>query len=164
MNAVRSLVALSAATLLSACAGHGGMMARAPAHDMGAMQMPPAAARGATDPRMKSMQEMHAKMAKAATLAEREALMADHMKAMQGGMAMMKEMHAMHTGTATGTSAGTGMAGGSGMPGMEGSKGSGQGMAAETPARHSMMADHMAMMQMMMEMMAHRLPPAAPGK
>ena len=38
---------------------------------------------------------MHQKMMNAKTPAERQALMADHMKAMQGGMAMMKEMHGM---------------------------------------------------------------------
>jgi len=41
---------------------------------------------------MKSMQEMHAKMMAAKTTEERQALMADHMKAMQDGMAMMGQM------------------------------------------------------------------------
>ena len=41
---------------------------------------------------MKSMQEMHAKMMAAKTAEERHALMADHMKAMQDGMAMMGRM------------------------------------------------------------------------
>jgi hypothetical protein len=38
------------------------------------------------------MQEMHEKMMAARTPAERQALMADHMKAMQDGMAMMGQM------------------------------------------------------------------------
>jgi hypothetical protein len=41
---------------------------------------------------MKSMQEMHDKMRAAKTPEERQALMADHMKAMQDGMAMMGRM------------------------------------------------------------------------
>jgi len=41
---------------------------------------------------MKSMQEMHDKMMAAKTPEERQALMADHMKAMQGGMGMMGQM------------------------------------------------------------------------
>lgn len=41
---------------------------------------------------MKSMQEMHARMMTAKTAEERQALMADHMKAMQDGMAMMGQM------------------------------------------------------------------------
>ena len=49
----------------------------------------------AMEPRMKAMQEMHQKMMNAKTPAERQALMADHMKAMQGGMAMMQGMSPM---------------------------------------------------------------------
>lgn len=41
---------------------------------------------------MKSMEDMHRKMMAAKTPAERQALMAEHMKAMQGGMSMMCEM------------------------------------------------------------------------
>jgi hypothetical protein len=47
------------------------------------------------DDRMNAMQDMHQKMVNAGTPAERQALMVDHMKAMQGGMAMMNEMQAM---------------------------------------------------------------------
>jgi len=96
----------------------------------------------ANEPRMKAMQEMHQKMTGAKTPAERQALMADHMKAMQGGMAMMKEMHG-------------------GMQGMAG-MGDGKGMPADMAQRHQKMTDHMAMMQMMMDMMADRMP-AAPA-
>jgi hypothetical protein len=86
----------------------------------------------AMDARMKSMQEMHQKMMGAKTPAERQALMADHMKAMQDGMAMMKEMQATH-----------------------GAGGMGDGKKT---------ADPMAMMQMMMDMMNDRMPPAAINK
>lgn len=44
------------------------------------------------DQHMKAMQAMHDKMASAKTPAEREALMADHMKLMQEGMSMMGGM------------------------------------------------------------------------
>jgi len=94
------------------------------------------------DPRMKAMQEMHQKMMNAKTPAERQALMADHMKAMQGGMAMMKEMQGMH-GTA-------------GMAGMGDSEG--KGMPADMAQRHQLMAAHMAVMQTMMDMMMQRMP------
>ena len=42
---------------------------------------------------MKSMQAMHQKMMDAKTPDERQALMGEHMKAMQDGMAMMGQMH-----------------------------------------------------------------------
>jgi hypothetical protein len=105
---------------------------------MAPMAMGGAGSKVAMEPRMKAMQEMHQKMANAAP-AERQALMADHMKAMQGGMAMMNEMHGMQAG--------------SGMGGM--------GMPPDMVTRHQMMTDHMAVMQMMMDMMADRMPPAA---
>ena len=44
------------------------------------------------DMQMRSMQEMHDKMMAAKTPEERQALMAEHMKSMQGGMAMMGQM------------------------------------------------------------------------
>jgi hypothetical protein len=50
---------------------------------------------------MKSMQEMHDKMMAAKTPEERQALMADHMKAMQGGMGMMGQMKSEQGGTST---------------------------------------------------------------
>ena len=105
----------------------------------------------AMDPRMKAMQEMHQKMMDAKTLAERQALMADHMKAMQGGMAMMKDMPGPGGMGAMGTSPMAGM-------------GDGKPMPAEMAKHHKMMADHMAMMQMMMDMMGDRMPPAPMNK
>ena len=44
------------------------------------------------DTQMKAMHEMHDKMMAAKTPAERDALMAEHMKLMQGGMTMMDGM------------------------------------------------------------------------
>jgi hypothetical protein len=86
------------------------------------------------DQQMKMMQEMHQKMAAAKTPKERAALMKDHMKAMQDGMAMMGQMH------------GGMMGGGVGM-------GSGKGsMPMDTDA----MKRRMDMMEMMMQMMMDR--------
>src|SRR5512146_168528 len=59
------------------------------------------------DMHMKTMQDMHQKMMAAKTPEERQALMAEHMKAMEGGMTMMCEM---------------GARGGMGMQGSAGSK------------------------------------------
>jgi hypothetical protein len=158
MHAVRTLVALSFATLAAACASPGYMNATPASAGMAPMTMGAAGSTTAMEPRMKAMQEMHQKMVKASTPAERQALMADHMKAMQGGMAMMKEMHAMDAGSGTG---GMGMMGSSGGGAPMAGMGDGKGMPADMTKRHQMMADHMAMMQMMMDMMADRVPPAA---
>lgn len=48
---------------------------------------------------MKTMRDMHQKMAAAKTLEERQALMAEHMQAMRGGMSMMCETSTTGTGT-----------------------------------------------------------------
>ena len=45
------------------------------------------------DQQTKRMREMHEKMMAAKTPEERQALMADYMKSMQQGMAMMQQMH-----------------------------------------------------------------------
>lgn len=79
----------------------------------------------AMDARMKTLREMHARMMNAKTAGERLALSADHMKAMQGGMALMKGM--------------------SGMGGM----GDPNGTPADMAQRHKMMTQHMEMMQRM---------------
>ncbi|AGU52901.1 hypothetical protein VAPA_2c03400 [Variovorax paradoxus B4] len=47
-----------------------------------------------SDQQMAQMREMHRKMMAAKTPQERQALMAEHMKAMQGGMSMMCQMGA----------------------------------------------------------------------
>lgn len=145
MNAIRTVAALSLAALATACASPGATDATpaagmSPGMSHGGAPMPMAA----MEPRMKAMKDMHQKMMAAKSPAERQALMADHMKAMQDGMAMMKEMH----------SGMGGMGGMSSMAGMDHSKGVPAGMAQ----RHQMMTEHMAMMQMMMDMMMQRMP------
>ena len=145
MNAIRTFAALSLAALATACASPGATDATpaagmSPGMSHGGAPMPMAA----MEPRMKAMNDMHQKMMDAKTPAERQALMADHMKAMQEGMAMMKEMHGGMQG----------MGGMAGMAGMDHSKGMPAGMAQ----RHQMMTEHMAMMQLMMDMMMQRMP------
>jgi len=87
---------------------------------------PKAAAPAQMDMQMKSMQEMHEKMMATKTPEERQALMTEHMKSMQGGMAMMGQMKAPDA------------------------KGSGKPMSPE------MMGKRMDMMEMMMQMMMDR--------
>jgi hypothetical protein len=92
---------------------------------------------------MKAMEEMHAKMLAAKTPEERQALMADHMKVMRDGMAMMGQMR---TGKP-----GSGM-GGMGMEGMGAMHGD-----------HEMMSSRMDMMEHMMQMMVDRESAPAPA-
>lgn len=84
---------------------------------------------------MKTMRDMHGKMMNAKTPEERNKLMAEHMKTMQDGMAMMDGMSGVGMGD---------------MKGMTGEKG----------ARHQMMEKRMEMMQTMMKMMMDRMPTA----
>lgn len=93
------------------------------------------------DAQMKTMRDMHEKMMNAKTPEERSKLMVEHMKAMQGGMAMMGDMS------------------GAGLGDMKGM----QGMTGDMGAHHQMMAKRMEMMQTMMTMMMDRMP-AAPSK
>ncbi|MYZ51434.1 hypothetical protein F5985_04610 [Malikia spinosa] len=99
------------------------------------------------DQHMQSMQAMHDKMMAAKTPDERQALMAEHMKLMQEGMGMMKQM-------------GAGMQGMGGQAGMGamGGMAAGKGMPADLAARHQMMEKRMEMMESMMQMMMDRLP------
>jgi hypothetical protein len=106
----------------------------APAARATPRQTPPVAMERA-DAQMKSMRAMHDKMMAASTPEERDALMAEHMKAMQGGMEMMKGMEPQ------------------GMAGMQGN----------ATARSQMMEKRMEMMDSMMQMMMDRLP-ATPAK
>ena len=144
MTPIRTLVALSVAALAGACASPGSVNTPPPsstvAETSAAAPMPP------MEPRMKAMQEMHQKMMNAKTPEERSALMADHMKAMQGGMSMMKGMGAMD--------------GKGSMEGM-GAMADAKGMPAEMAKHHKMMEQRMTMMQMMMEMMMDRMSPAS---
>ncbi len=82
---------------------------------------------------MKVMRDMHEKMMAATTPEERNALMAEHMKAMQDGMAMMNGMAA---------------------PGMTSGRG-------DMGTSHQSMEERMEMMQTMMQMMMDRLPAGA---
>lgn len=88
---------------------------------------------------MKAMQQMHDKMMATKTPEERNALMAEQMRLMQGGMNMMGRM------------GGKGMMGG----------GMGTGATADTPAdmaeRQAMMEQRMDMMQSMMQTMIDRM-------
>jgi hypothetical protein len=93
------------------------------------------------DAQMKSMRDVREKMMNARTAEERSKLMAEHMKAMQDGMAMMGGM------------SGAGMGGMKAMPGMAGDMG----------MRQQMMEKRMEMMQAMMQMMMDRMP-AAPAR
>ena len=99
------------------------------------------------DAQMKTMQGMHEKMMNAKTPEERSKMMAEHMKAMQDGMAMMGGM----------SSAGMGD-----MKGMQGMQGA-PGMSGDMGARQQMMEKRMEMMQTMMKMMMDRMP-AAPAR
>ena len=161
MHTLRTLAAVSLAALLGACANPGPMNAASHTASTAPMAMGGSGSMAAPDSRMKAMQEMHQKMMNAGTPADRQALMADHMKAMQGGMAMMKEMQAMHSGGGMG---GMGMMGSPGGAAPMTGMGDGKGMPNDMAKRHQMMADHMAMMQTMMDMMADRMPPASTGK
>lgn len=133
-----ALTVLGAALALAGCA-------TGPTADDHAAHHPPEAATaapgqptpGQMDSMMKSMQEMHDRMMTAKTPEERSALMQEHMKAMQDGMAMMDRMR-------------DGMMGGGGM-GM----GGGNGMRMDP----EMMGKRMDMMEMMMQMMMDRMPP-----
>ena len=108
----------------------------------------------AMDGQMKTMREMHEKMMAAKTPEERKALMGEHMKAMQGGMDMMKKVGS------TGAISGTGD-----MKGMDG-MGAGTkkgGTPRDMVAHHDMMEKRMEMMTSMMQMIMDRMPaPAAP--
>jgi hypothetical protein len=87
------------------------------------------------DSQMTAMMAMHDKMMAARTPAERDALMAEHMKVMQDGMTMIKSM----------------------------SPGGTSGTRGDMASRHQMMERRMDMMQATMQMMMDRLP-AAPAK
>jgi hypothetical protein len=93
---------------------------------------------------MKRMHEMHEKMMQASTPEERSALMSEHMKLMQDGMAMMGGM------------------GAGGMRCQGGKPGKGP-MHDNMAAHHEMMEKRMEMMQSMMQMMLDRMS-TAPAK
>ena len=110
----------------------------------------------AMDSQMKTMRDMHEKMMAASTPDERKALMADHMKTMQDGMAMMGKMDAMGGMSGMGDMKGMGGMGGMGSGAKKG------GMSMDMMGHHEMMEKRMEMMTTMMQMMMDRLPAAAP--
>jgi hypothetical protein len=123
-------LALASASTLIACSTAPAMpMGGAMSHSMASPER-----MAAMDAQMKTMHGMHTKMMNAKTPDERQALMAEHMKAMQGGMGMMKGMGAMPDA---------------------------KGMPPEMAQHHKTMMQHMEMMQMMMAMMSQRMPPAS---
>lgn len=158
MRTFRTFAALSTVAFATACATSDHVHPQASMASTAAMPMGMTGTPPASDPRMKAMQEMHQKMLSASTPADRQALMAEHLKALQGGMAMMKEMHAMHAGGGMGMMASPGSS--APMGGMAG-MGAGKGMSPDMAKRHQMMADPMALMQMMVDMMAQRVAPAS---
>jgi hypothetical protein len=93
------------------------------------------------DAQMKTMSDMHQKMMGAKTPQERDKLMAEHMKSMKDGMAMM---------------------GGKSAAGMGDMKGM-QGMSGDMATHHPMMGKRMEMMEMMMDMMGDQMS-AMPGR
>jgi hypothetical protein len=114
------------------------------------------------DAQIAAMRQMHQKMMDAKTPEARQALMAEHMKTMQDGMAMMSGMSGMAGmggmgGAGKGGMAGMGSMGGAGKGGMNGK------MPSDMAAHHQMMAKRMEMMETMMQMMMDRLP-ATPAK
>ena len=148
MNFVRPLVIASTLALLGSAAW--AEEAHHPAAAASAAKVPKAAAAKAAparpaakesmkkmDQQVMTMRAMHDKMMSAKTPEERSALMADHMKSMQEGMAMMG-----------------GMAG-AGKDSMKG------GLATDMATHHQMMERRMEMMEAMMQMMMDRLPPSA---
>jgi hypothetical protein len=145
MSSLKTLTAVSTMALVTACASPGGTVTASSAkadehagHHPDAAPKAPAASMPAMQERTKAMREMHDKMMNAKTTAERQALMADHMKSMQDGMEMMKGMGSMGA--------------------MAGGIGDGKGLPADMSKRHQTMEGRMEMMQMMMEMMMQRLP------
>ena len=111
------------------------------AHHPAGLSTAPKVDTAKVDQQMKVMQDMHAKRMAAKTPEERAALMQEHMKAMQNGMAMMGQLRAS---TAAGMPIGDKMGGTV--------KSTGKSM----PMNHDMMHRRMDMMEAMMQMMMDR--------
>ena len=88
MKPIPTILVLSTAALLAACAGPMGPMSgpMANQHTTHHATMP------AWQERVENMQAMRDKMSSAQSPAQRQALMAEHMKAMHDGMESMKTM------------------------------------------------------------------------
>lgn len=161
MNTLRTLtIGAALATALAA-------FAQAPAANPGDWMMK-------MDQHMTAMRGLHDRMAGARSVDERNALMTEQMKLMQGGMNMMGGMGPGAMGSG-GMGPGAMGAGGMG-PGAMGAGGMGPGAmgkgampGAETAApdmalRQQMLEKRMEMMQSMMQMMIDRMPPTTPAK
>ena len=131
------VIALTAASTLIACNTTPAM----PMGTMAASSMATPEHMAKMDAQMKTMRDMHQKLMEAKTPQERDKLMAEHMKSMKDGMAMM------------GGKSGTGMGDMKGM----------QGMTGDMGMHHQMMGKRMEMMQMMMDMMGDQMS-AAPAR
>jgi uncharacterized protein YecA (UPF0149 family) len=140
----------SLAGLAQVRAGHAGHHPPAAASAADSMPMPGQAdAMAHMDEHMKAMQEMHEKMAQAQTPEERSALIAEQMKAMQDGIAMMDKDALLAMGA-------------NGMP-VKG-KGGVRGKPPNMSMRQAMLEKRMDMMQSMMQMMMdHMQQPAQMG-
>lgn len=139
---LHDILLVAAAVSLAGCSSFPGVGSKpADEHDAHhAADRAPGVDPAQVDQQMKAMQDMHQKMMDARTPAERAALMKDHMKAMQDGMAMMGRMRG-------------------GMPMMEDGK---SPMPGGPPLRKDMM-QRMDMMEMMMQMMIDREAARPPG-
>ena len=138
MNRKFSLLPLGLIVALTGAQAWAANESQDPHHPAGTVSAPTAkkpmsgksdAAMARMDEQMKSMQAMHNKMMAAKSPEERDALMAEQMKAMQDGMAMMN---------------GVGIDGPAGMKG-------------DMTGHHQMMEKRMEMMQSMMQTMMDRL-------
>ena len=127
MKPLPTILVLSTAALLTACAGPMGLMSG----PMVNRHMTHHATTPALQERMENMQTMRDKMSRAQSPAERQALMAEHMKTMHDGMESMKMMDGMQ----------------------------GKARAPMDFSQHQqLMETRMDMMQTMMEMMMQRMP------
>ncbi|MEO6743513.1 MAG: hypothetical protein ABIN08_03410 [Caldimonas sp.] len=139
---MRSILVLAAAAVLATGALAQADKDHAAHHPPGAPAPASAAPKAPTrvqmDMQMKAMRDMHDKMMAAKTAEERQALMAEHMKTMHDGMAMMGQMK--------------GAMGGKGSPGMDG------GMATSPEVMGKRMDMMETMMQMMMDREGMKLP------
>jgi hypothetical protein len=109
---------------------------------------------------MKEMQDMHVRMQAAKTPAERRALMDEHMKTMQSGMEMMRQMGG---GGAPKMGAGMGGPAGGQSPQANTMGSAPMGGAESMMGMHAAMQGRMSMMEQMMQMMVDR-EAAAPRK
>ena len=147
MNTIRILLASAAISAFTASAIGAEPPAHSHDHPPGKAATKGSASKAAKekmagmDAQMKQMMAMHEKMMAGKTPEERRAMMAEHMKSMRDGMAMMD-------GSGGGRS-------GMGMP---------KGAAPGAGMSHEMMEKRVDMMQQMMKMMMERMTALEPAK